>query len=130
MGSGELGWVLFGMLGGAGLAALGWWRAAGRWPSLSAVARRLDDLERAFPAWQSEMVKLASSATDQYAQAKVERERAQAQHAGTERARRKREEEAPPDPEAALRQQIAHLPADQQQRAIREYRKTQIAARY
>lgn len=129
MGSEAIAWSLVGVLIGAGAVAFGWSRAARAWPRRALLARRLDDLERSFPAWQAEMVKLAASATDQYAQAKLERERAQAQHAGTERARKRRDEEQA-DPEAAFRAQLAAMPPDQRQRALRDHEKARIAARF
>lgn len=129
MGSEALAWSIVGALVGGGAVLLGWVRASRAWPARAALARRVDDLERGFPAWQSEMVKLASSASDQYAQAKLERERAQAQHAGTERARKRRDDEQT-DPDAAFRAQLATMAPDQRARALRDHEKARIAARF
>jgi hypothetical protein len=117
------------MLAGAGAVGIGWLRAARLWPTRASLARRVDELERAFPAWQAEMVRLATTASDQYAQSKVERERAQAQHAGVERARKAKQQEIE-DPEAAFRAHVAQLPPEQRARAQREHEKARIAARF
>jgi len=82
-----------------------------------ALAVRVADLERAFPAWQASMSALATSATDAYAQAHEERVRAQTQRAGAASgaARRAREEPAPPPATA---------------REARDRAKAEIAARF
>jgi hypothetical protein len=97
------------------------WRA-------SAVASRVQDLERAFPAWHAEMSKLATAASEAYALARTERERVQGMMGGlaSGEARRSKREPTAEEIQAAEEARIAALPPSEQRRA----RIAQIARRF
>lgn len=94
----------------------------------AAVARRLEDLERAFPAWHAEMARLATSASEAYALARTERERVQGMIGGlaSGESRKRRAEPTPEEMVAAEEARIAALPPNEQRRARIE----QIARRF
>ena len=89
-----------------------------------ALAVRVGELERAFPAWQSELAHLAGIATEEYARARAERERVQGWMGGQASGRARRE-----SPEEQRAAELAALPPEERKRQEREAAKEAVRRR-